>query len=129
MAVPAVIQHFDFHTSNIQRAQMKRLAQCIVRSGNPIQQPPEGRSLRDALSVNGTQKQNAFSARKRYFVLQRPFLPYLFPQEGKDMARGAADAASQTAPRLRRIRNELPETTRAFGAKIPRPSAGRKVPL
>ena len=36
--------------------------------------------------------------------LQRPFLPYLFPQEGKDMARGAADAASQTAPRLRRIR-------------------------
>ena len=36
---------------------------------------------------------------------QRPFLPYLFPQEGKDMARGAADAASQTAPRLRRIRD------------------------
>ena len=35
---------FDFHTSNIQRAQTKRLALCIVRSGNPILRPPEGRS-------------------------------------------------------------------------------------
>ena len=34
---------FDFHTSNIQRAQMKRLALCIVRLGNPISRPPEGR--------------------------------------------------------------------------------------
>ena len=35
---------FDFHTSNIQRAQIKRLAPCIVRLGNPILRPPEGRS-------------------------------------------------------------------------------------
>ena len=59
---------FDFHTSNIQRAQTKRFALCIVRSGNPIGRPPEGRSLPGALSVNGTQNQNAFSARQRYFV-------------------------------------------------------------
>ena len=39
------------------------------------------------------------------FRPQRSFLPYLFCQDRKDMARGAADAASQTAPRLRRIRN------------------------
>ena len=37
--------------------------------------------------------------------LPRSFLPYLFCQDRKDMARGAADAASQTAARLRRIRN------------------------
>ena len=34
---------FDFHTSNIQRARTKRLALCIVRLGNPIGRPPEGR--------------------------------------------------------------------------------------
>ena len=34
---------FDFHTSNIQRAQTKRRARCIVRLGNPIRRPPEGR--------------------------------------------------------------------------------------
>ena len=32
-----------------------------VRLGSPIRRPPEGRSLRDVLSANGTQKQNAFS--------------------------------------------------------------------
>ena len=52
---------FDFHTSNIQRAQTERLAQRIVRLENPILRPPEGRSLRNALSVNGMQNQNAFS--------------------------------------------------------------------
>ena len=52
---------FDFHTSNIQRAQIERLARRIVRLGNPIRRPPEGRSLRNVLSVNGTQNQNAFS--------------------------------------------------------------------
>ena len=35
---------FDFHTSNIQRARTERLALCIVRLGNPIRRPPEGRS-------------------------------------------------------------------------------------
>ena len=59
---------FDFHTSNIQWAQIKRLVLCIVRLGNLILRPPEGRSLRDALSVNGTQNQNAFSARQRYLA-------------------------------------------------------------
>ena len=35
---------FVFHTSNIQRAQMKRCAQRVVRLGNPVGRPPEGRS-------------------------------------------------------------------------------------
>ena len=39
------------------------------------------------------------------FGVQRSFLPYLFPQEGKDMARGAAVTARRIPPRLRRIRN------------------------
>ena len=52
---------FDFHTSNIQRAQTERHVWPIVRLGNPIRRPPEGRSLPGALSVNGTQKQSAFS--------------------------------------------------------------------
>ena len=58
---------FDFHTSNIQRARTKRLARPIVRLGNPIGRPPEGRSLRDAPSVNGIQKQNAFSGATALF--------------------------------------------------------------
>ena len=78
---------FDFHTSNIQRAQIKRLVLCIVRLGNPILKPPEGRSLRDVSSVNGTQKQNAFSGRKRYFVLQRLFSPHSFLARQKRMGR------------------------------------------
>ena len=57
----------DFHTSNIQRAQTKRPARRIVRSGNPILWPPKGRSLRDVSSVNGTQKQNAFSGATALF--------------------------------------------------------------
>ena len=78
---------FDFHTSNIQRARTKRLARRIVRLGNPILRPPEGRSLRGAPSVNGTQNQNAFSARKRYFVLQRLFSPHSFLARQKRMGR------------------------------------------
>ena len=58
---------FEFHTSNIQRAQTKRLARYIVRLGNPIRRPPEGRSLPGALSVNGTQKQSAFSGATALF--------------------------------------------------------------
>ena len=72
----------DFHTSNIQRAQIEQLALCIVRLGNPILRPPEGRSLRDAPSVNGIQKQNAFSARKRYFASPAPFSSISFPARG-----------------------------------------------
>ena len=96
---------FDFHTSNIQRAQTKRLAQPTVRLGNPIRRPPEGRSLPGALSVNGTQKQSAFSGATALFGVQRSFLPYLFCQDRKDMARGAAVTALRIEPRPRRIRN------------------------
>ena len=35
---------FDFHTSNIQRAQTERFPRHNVRLGNPIGRPPEGRS-------------------------------------------------------------------------------------
>ena len=96
---------FDFHTSNIQRAQMKRLALCMVRSENPILRSPEGRSdygQSNNKTQNGTTR--LFRRVSAIKTFQSPFLPYLFPQEGKDMARGAADAASQIAPRLRRIR-------------------------
>ena len=80
---------FDFHTSNIQRARMKRLAQPIVRLGNPIGRPPEVRSLRNARSVNGTQKQNAFSgASARFRVPRASFLPILFWQDRKEWAAG-----------------------------------------
>ena len=68
----------EFHTSNIQRAQIKRLVLCIVRLGNPIGRPPEGRSLRGAPSVNGTQNRNAFSARKRYFASPSSLFCILF---------------------------------------------------
>ena len=82
---------------------MKLLALCIVRSGNPIKRPPEGRSLRDAPSVNSTQKQYAFSAHKRYFVLQRLFSPHSFLARQKRMGR-----RRHPAP-FRRIRNVPPE--------------------
>ena len=84
----------DFHTSNIQRARTKRHTPCIVRSGNPILWPPEGRSLRDAPSVNSTQKQYAFSAHKRYFVLQRLFSPHSFLARQKRMGRRSKTRAS-----------------------------------
>ena len=95
---------FDFHTSNIQRAQTKRRARCIVRLGNPIRRPPKGRLDYGRRNDNTHNVTTSFFCASALFRPQRPFLPYLFPQEGKDMARGAADAASQTAPRLRRIR-------------------------
>ena len=47
------------------------------------------------------------------FRPQRSFLPYLFCQDRKDMARGAA-AALQTAARLRRNRNDLLEAERLY---------------
>ena len=42
-AVLARRKPIEFNTSNIQRAQTKRRARCIVRLGNPIRRPPEGR--------------------------------------------------------------------------------------
>ena len=53
-----------------------------MRSGNPILRPPEGRSLRNGPSVNGTQKQYAFTARKRYFASPAPFSSISFPARG-----------------------------------------------
>lgn len=38
-----------------------------MRSGNPIRRPPEGRSSRTEPSVNGIQKQNAFSGASALF--------------------------------------------------------------
>ena len=58
------------------------------------------------------------------FRPQRSFLPYLFCQDRKDMARGAADAASQIAPRLRRIRTAPPEASRAIRRKKSSPFPG-----
>ena len=72
---------FDFHTSNIQRARTKRLVLCIVRLGNPILKPPEGRSLRDAPSVNGTQKQNAFSGASALFHVSSALFFHIFSRK------------------------------------------------
>ena len=85
-----------FHTSNIQRAQMRRPARRIVRLGNLIGQPPEGRSLRDAPSVNGIQKQNAFSGATALFRTPAPLFSPFF--SGKTEKNGPS------------------ETHRAFGA-------------
>ena len=58
--------------------------------------PPEGRSDYKQGSENTHNGTIRLFARKRYFVLQRPFLPYLFPQEGKDMvAEGTVTASLQ----------------------------------
>ena len=80
---------FDFHTSNIQRARTERLAQRIVRLGNPIRRPPEGRSLRDAPSVNGIQKQNAFSGATAPFASPAPLFSPFF--SGKTEKNGPAE--------------------------------------
>ena len=60
---------------------MKRLALCIVRSENPIKRPPEGRSLRDAPSVNGTQKQNAFSGASALFHVSSALFFHIFSRK------------------------------------------------
>ena len=87
---------FDFYTSNIQRAQTKRFVRRIVRLGNPISRPPEGRSLRDAPSVNGIQKQNVFSGASALFRTPAPLFSPFF--SGKTEKNGPS------------------ETTCAFGA-------------
>ena len=81
---------FDFHTSNIQRAQTKRRARCIVRLGNPIGRPPKGRSLPGALSVNGMQKQNAFSGATAPFASPAPLFSPFF--SGKTEKNGPPEA-------------------------------------
>ena len=56
--------------------------------------PPEGRSDYGKCNGNTHNGTNRFFARQRYFRVQRPFLPYLFPQEGKDMVAEGTVTAS-----------------------------------
>ena len=69
---------FDFHTSNIQRAQIKRLAPCIVRLGNPIGRPPEGLFDDGNETTKRKTERQAFQARKRYFASSVSFLHTFF---------------------------------------------------
>ena len=79
----------DFHTSNIQRAQTKRLVLPIVRLGDPIGRPPEGRSddgRRNDKTHNGT---NCFI--RRVSAISRPaplFSPFF---SGKTEKNGPAE--------------------------------------
>ena len=118
---------FDFHTSNIQQARTKRLALCIVRLGNPILKPPEGRSLRDVSSVNGTQNRNAFSARKRYFVLQRLFFAYFFLTSQKKVCRRRhpAPSGAKTKPEGIRLRASFLIAAAAHTSRRRYPRSGR----
>ena len=91
----------EFHTSNIQWAQMKRLARCVVRSGNPILRP-----ARRAFGLRTEQRQNAerndtpFQARKRYKNVPEPFSSISFPARGKRYGprSGGCGFANRTAP-------------------------------
>ena len=69
---------FDFHTSNIQRARTERLAQYIVRSGNPILRSPEGRSLTAGVTIICTTERHAFSRVSAIERVQRLFFAYFF---------------------------------------------------
>ena len=68
----------DFHTSNIQRAQKKRFARPIVRLGNPILRPPEGRFDDGNETIKRKTERQAFQARKRYFASSVSFLHTFF---------------------------------------------------
>ena len=98
-----------FHTSNIRCAGTFLYAYLSA--------PPEGRSLRDALSADGAQKQNAFSARQRYKIVPALLFSSFF--SGKTEKNGPAER------RQRRIEShhaigayeKMPsETPRAIGA-------------
>ena len=67
----------------------KRFALCIVRLGNPIRQPPEGRLDYGRRNDNTHNVTTSFFCASALFRPQRSFLPYLFCQDRKDMARGA----------------------------------------
>ena len=114
----------EFHTPNIQRAQTERLhgmpCDWEARSGGRPKGVPYGTRYRRMVR----RSKMLFQARKRYFASKRSFLPYLFCHDRKDMARGAADAASQIAPRLRRIRTAPPEASHAIRRKKTPPSRG-----
>ena len=99
-AVLAVIRLFDFHTSNIQRAHTKRLARRIVRLGNPILRPPEGRSDDGRCNDSTHNVTTCFQARKRYFAFPAPFSSISFPARGKRYGprSGGCGFANRTAP-------------------------------
>ena len=80
---------------------MKRLARCVVRSGNPILRP-----ARRAFGLRTEQRQNAerndtpFQARKRYKNVPEPFSSISFPARGKRYGprSGRDGAPNHTAP-------------------------------
>ena len=96
----AVILPIDFHTSNIQRAQMKRLAPHIVRSGNPISRPPEGRSDDGRCNDNTHSVTNCFI--RRDSAISRPAvfssISFLPRQKRYGPRSGGRCAANRTAP-------------------------------
>ena len=67
----------------------------IVRSGNPILRPPEGRSVYGKCNGNTHNGTTCFSARKRYFASCASFLHTFFWQDRKKYARGATVAVAQ----------------------------------
>ena len=85
--------------SNIQRAQMKRLTLCIVRSGNPIRRPPEGRLDYGNETTKRRTERFVFQARKRYFVPQRLFFAYFFLTSQKKVC-PRSDAAPIAAEKI-----------------------------
>ena len=104
---------FDFHTSNIQRARIKRLARCIVRLGNPIRRPPEGR-FDDG---NETTKRAQWNDKlfRRDSAISRPaplFSPFF---SGKTEKNGPPEA-SRAIPAQKKY--GLRSKTRASGAKL-----------
>ena len=117
---------FDFTGKNICRSRIFRWQKFCG--------PPEGRSLRNARSVNGTQKQNAFSgASARFRVPGASFLPILFWQDRKEWAAGGTtrhSGAEKIWPAERRRRRRI--SHRPFGAyetcrrKHPAPFRRRK---
>ena len=87
-------QPFVFHTSNIQRARMKRLARPIVHLGNPILKPPEGRldyGRCNDKTHNGT---ICFSGATARFRSPAPLFSPFF--SGKTEKNGPPEAASLT---------------------------------
>ena len=65
----------------------KRFARPIVRLGNPILRPPEGRFDDGNETTKRKTERQAFQARKRYFVLQRLFFAYFFLTSQKKVCR------------------------------------------
>ena len=80
---------FDFHTSNIQRAQTKRLAPCIVRLGNPIRRPPEGRLDYGLCNENTYNATTCLSGAKRDSASPAPLFSPFF--SGKTEKNGPAE--------------------------------------